>query len=131
MFNQPILQLIPALFAMCRLLVEHLQLHQIGSIDLVQCIEVDQLFAQEKLQQFLVHGNILKHLVLVEIIHQVDLLIVERSQNAIQHSIGERLFALVSVTGDVLRLDDGEIIARCSQVRLILVEEDLKMSKMC
>lgn len=78
MFNQSILQLLPALLSMARFLIEHFQLHQIISIDLTQRLKVDQLLAQEQLQQLFVDWDVFQQLVLVEIVHQIDLFIIVR-----------------------------------------------------
>jgi hypothetical protein len=52
MFNQSTLQFFPALFAMIGGLIENIYLQQLLAIVLVQHIEIYQLLAQEKLQEF-------------------------------------------------------------------------------
>jgi hypothetical protein len=48
----------------------------------------------------LVNWNLFQKLVLIQIVHHVDLLVVVWRQNTVKHSIHERLLSLVTVAGD-------------------------------
>lgn len=52
MLNQAALEFFPTFFAVSRVLLEDCQIHQVLAVDVAQGIEVDELFAQEQLQQF-------------------------------------------------------------------------------
>lgn len=51
MFNEAILQLFPALLSVNRVLLKHRQVHQVLAVYLAQGVEVDELLAQEQLEQ--------------------------------------------------------------------------------
>jgi hypothetical protein len=51
-FNQTVLQLLPALLAVRCVLLEHLQVHQVVAVEVAQSFEVDELLAEEEFQKF-------------------------------------------------------------------------------
>ena len=52
MFDQSILKFLPALLAMCRVLIENFQAHQTAAIKTAQSFKVDEFLAEEKFQKF-------------------------------------------------------------------------------
>lgn len=74
----------------------------------------------------LVHWNFFQKLVLVEIVHHVDLFVVVGRENAVENSVDQRLITLCFILSDTLGVNHGQIVAGSFQVRLILIEEDLK-----
>jgi hypothetical protein len=52
MFNQSILQLLPAFLAVRGVLLEHLQVHQVVAVKVAQSFKVDELFAEKEFEEF-------------------------------------------------------------------------------
>lgn len=75
----------------------------------------------------LVDRNLLEQLVLVEVVHHVHLLVVVGRQDAVKNGVHECLLALVAVLSNALGVDNCQVVARRLQIRLILIEQNLKI----
>lgn len=62
-------------------------------------------------QILLVDRNFFEKLVLIKVVHHVDLFVVIRRQDAVEHSVHHRFLSLGRVIGDAFRVDDGQIVA--------------------
>lgn len=56
-FNQTVLQFFPTFLAVRSVLFEDLQLKQVVAVDVAQCFEVDELFAEEQFQELPTEEN--------------------------------------------------------------------------
>uniref|UniRef100_A0A2M4D2S5 Putative secreted protein n=1 Tax=Anopheles darlingi TaxID=43151 RepID=A0A2M4D2S5_ANODA len=111
MLDEAILQLGPTLLAVARLLVENVECIQLGPVHGAECIEVDQFLAHEEPQQFFVDGQFLKQLVLGEIVHHIDLFVVVRCKDAVQHSVNHHFLPPFGFLCNQLRVHHGQIVA--------------------